>query len=66
MLSERTHLFVAEDLTPGAMRPEADEQMQPQVVPDLLGDLALPGGNSSAVPNADLDSGVAGGARCAS
>ena len=32
VLSERTHLFVAEDLTPGAMRPEADETMEPQVV----------------------------------
>jgi len=32
VLSERTHLFLAEELTPGAMRPEADEQMEPQVV----------------------------------
>jgi ADP-ribose pyrophosphatase len=32
VLSERTHLFVAEELTPGAMRPEADEQLEPQVV----------------------------------
>ena len=32
VLSERTHLFLAEALTPGAMRPEADEQMEPQVV----------------------------------
>jgi ADP-ribose pyrophosphatase len=33
VLSERTHLFVAEDLTAGAMQPEADEQLEPQVVP---------------------------------
>ena len=32
VLSERTHLFLAEDLTPGPMRPEADETMEPQVV----------------------------------
>ncbi len=32
VLSERTHLFVAEELTPGAMRPEADESMTPHVV----------------------------------
>jgi ADP-ribose pyrophosphatase len=32
VLSERTHLFVAEDLTPGAMRLEADEQIQPETV----------------------------------
>ena len=32
VLSERTHLFVAEGLTPGAMRPEADEQLEPRVV----------------------------------
>ena len=32
VLSERTHLFLAEDLTPGAMRPEDDETMEPQVV----------------------------------
>jgi len=33
VLSERTHLFLAEELTPGAMRPEADETMTPQTVP---------------------------------
>jgi ADP-ribose pyrophosphatase len=32
VLDERTHLFAAHDLTPGAMRPEADEQLEPQVV----------------------------------
>ena len=32
VLSERTHLFAAHDLTPGVMRPEADEQLEPQVV----------------------------------
>lgn len=33
VLSERTHLFLARDLTPGAMRLEADEQLEPQIVP---------------------------------
>jgi ADP-ribose pyrophosphatase len=33
VLSERTHLFVAKDLTAGPMRPEADEQLEPRVVP---------------------------------
>jgi ADP-ribose pyrophosphatase len=33
VLSERTHLFVAEQLTPGTSRPEADEQLEPHVVP---------------------------------
>jgi ADP-ribose pyrophosphatase len=33
VLSERTHLFVAEGLTAGTMHPEADEQLEPQVVP---------------------------------
>jgi ADP-ribose pyrophosphatase len=33
ILSERTHLFVATDLTPGAMRPEVDEKLEPEVVP---------------------------------
>jgi ADP-ribose pyrophosphatase len=33
VLSERTHLFAAHDLTAGAMHPEADEQLEPQVVP---------------------------------
>jgi ADP-ribose pyrophosphatase len=32
ILSERTHLFVASELTAGAMRPEADEQLEPQIV----------------------------------
>src|SRR5262249_13751456 len=32
VLSERTHLFVAKDLTPGVMRPELDESLEPQVV----------------------------------
>ena len=32
VLSERTHLFLAEGLTPGAMRPEDDEAMEPEVV----------------------------------
>jgi ADP-ribose pyrophosphatase len=33
VLSERTHLFVAEQLTPGPTRLEADEQIEPVVVP---------------------------------
>jgi ADP-ribose pyrophosphatase len=32
VLSECTHLFAAHDLTPGAMRPEADEQLEPHAV----------------------------------
>ena len=32
VLSERMHLFVAEDLTPGPMQREAGEEMEPQVV----------------------------------
>jgi ADP-ribose pyrophosphatase len=32
ILSERTHLFVASELTAGAMRPEADEQLEPCIV----------------------------------
>jgi ADP-ribose pyrophosphatase len=32
VLSERTHLFLARELTPGTMRPEADEQLEPEVV----------------------------------
>ena len=32
ILSERTHLFVASELTAGTMRPEADEQLEPQIV----------------------------------
>jgi ADP-ribose pyrophosphatase len=33
MLNEVTHVFVAEDLTPGTMRPENDEELVPVVVP---------------------------------
>jgi ADP-ribose pyrophosphatase len=33
VLSEETHLFVAHDLSPGAMRPEADEDLEPRIVP---------------------------------
>lgn len=33
VLNEKLHLFVAENLTPGAMRPEADEQLEPVTVP---------------------------------
>ena len=33
VLTERMYLFLAQDLTPGAMRPEADEQLEPRVVP---------------------------------
>jgi ADP-ribose pyrophosphatase len=33
VLSERTHLFVAEGLTPGQARPEHDEELRPVVVP---------------------------------
>ena len=32
VLDEKLHLFVAEHLSPGAMRPEADEQLEPVVV----------------------------------
>ena len=32
VLSERTRLYVAEELTPGAMRLEADEQLVPHVI----------------------------------
>ena len=32
VLSERTHLYLAEELTAGPMRREADEQMEPHVV----------------------------------
>src|SRR5216683_6089206 len=32
VLTEKTHLYVARELTPGTMRPEIDEQMEPQVV----------------------------------
>lgn len=32
VLDEKLHLFVAEGLTPGAMRPEADEQLEPVTV----------------------------------
>jgi ADP-ribose pyrophosphatase len=33
VLSEKTHLFVAQGLTPGAMQPEDDEQLEPVLVP---------------------------------
>jgi len=33
VLSERTHLFVAEGLTPGPSRPEHDEELRPVVIP---------------------------------
>jgi ADP-ribose pyrophosphatase len=33
VLSERTHLFAAHDLTPGPMKLEADEELEPQIVP---------------------------------
>ena len=33
VLDEKLHLFVAEDLTPGAARPEADEELEPKTVP---------------------------------
>ena len=32
VLDEKLHLFVAEDLTPGPAQPEADEQLEPQIV----------------------------------
>ena len=32
VLSERTHLYVAQELTPGTMRLEADEDLEPQIV----------------------------------
>jgi len=32
ILDEKLHLFLAEDLTPGAMRPEADEQIESVVL----------------------------------
>jgi ADP-ribose pyrophosphatase len=32
VLDERTHLFLAQDLTPGTMRPERDEDLEPRVV----------------------------------
>lgn len=33
VLSERTHLFVASELTAGTMRPDIDEQLEPHVIP---------------------------------
>jgi ADP-ribose pyrophosphatase len=33
VLSERTHLFVARDLTPGPMRPEPGEELEPNIIP---------------------------------
>jgi ADP-ribose pyrophosphatase len=32
ILSECTHLYLATNLTPGTMRPEADEQLEPHIV----------------------------------
>lgn len=32
VLDEKLHIFVAEDLTPGPARPEADEQLEPRTV----------------------------------
>ena len=32
VLDEKLHLFIAEGLTPGAARPEADEQLEPKIV----------------------------------
>lgn len=32
VLDEKLHLFVAEDLTPGQAKPEADEELEPQIV----------------------------------
>jgi ADP-ribose pyrophosphatase len=32
VMNEKLHLFIAENLTPGAMRPEADEQLEPVMV----------------------------------
>jgi ADP-ribose pyrophosphatase len=32
VLNERTRVFVAEELTPGPMRPEAGEDLEPQIV----------------------------------
>jgi ADP-ribose pyrophosphatase len=32
VLTERTHLYLATDLKPGPMRPEADENLEPKVV----------------------------------
>jgi ADP-ribose pyrophosphatase len=32
VLDEKLHLFVAENLTPGMARPEADEQLEPKIV----------------------------------
>jgi ADP-ribose pyrophosphatase len=32
VLSERTHVFVAQDLTPGESRPEPGEELEPQLV----------------------------------
>jgi ADP-ribose pyrophosphatase len=33
ILSERMHLFLAQDLTPGPARPEAGEELRPEVIP---------------------------------
>jgi ADP-ribose pyrophosphatase len=33
VMNEKLHLFIAEDLTPGEMAPEADEELEPVTVP---------------------------------
>ena len=33
LIDEKLHLFVAEELTPGAAKPEPDEQLEPVVLP---------------------------------
>ena len=33
VLSEQTHLYLASELTPGTMRPEPGENLEPRVVP---------------------------------
>jgi ADP-ribose pyrophosphatase len=33
VLDEKLHLFIAQELTPGPARPEADEQLEPKTVP---------------------------------
>jgi ADP-ribose pyrophosphatase len=33
VLSEKMHLYIAQDLTPGTMRPEKDEDLVPHVIP---------------------------------
>jgi ADP-ribose pyrophosphatase len=44
VLDEKLHLFVAQDLTPGQMQPEACEKLEPQIVPwDQALQMALDG-----------------------